>query len=156
MAALCTAAANGYARFRAERAGAAGAVSGAGTTAARCCAWWDGAATPATRIGDRLGEPAAKTRTLLPGLADRGRAGRHSPRPAPRRPRRKTLHPGSRRLPASLGAALDALARTRRWWRGWARRAVAWYTRLERQEARRFEDAPDKDVFQRSELFSRF
>ena len=64
-------------------------------------------------------------------------------------------HPGAERIPASLPAALEALAADA-WLREHLGEAfLTWYLQIKRQEAQRFEQAEDRDDFARREYFSR-
>jgi glutamine synthetase len=114
-----------------------------------------GAGDPATRIENRLGEPAANPYLYLASQIEAGLDGMRRRLPAPAATE-DPYHPGAQRLPASLGAALDALGQDAALVEGLGAQTVAWYTQIKRQEARRFDDATDKDAFQRSEYFSRF
>jgi glutamine synthetase len=154
MAALCTATANGYARFRPNALAPQSVLWGRDNRGAMLRVVGD-AGDPGTRIENRLGEPAANPYLYLASQIEAGldgmRLGLSAP-PATEDP----YHPGAQRLPASLGAALDALGQDTALVAGLSPEVVSWYTRLKRQEAQRFEEAKDRDAFQRREYFTRF
>ena len=83
--------------------------SGAATTAAPCCAWWAQCGDGATRIENRIGEPAANPYLYMASQIHAG-PGRHRTPPARRRPPpTRPTAPPTPELPTSLGEALDAL-----------------------------------------------
>ena len=154
MAALCTATANGYARFRPHALAPQSVLWGRDNRGAMLRVV-GAPGDPGTRIENRLGEPAANPYLYLASQIEAGLDGMRQALAAPPATE-DPYHPGAQRLPASLGAALDALGQDTALVEGLGPEVVAWYTRLKRQEAQRFEDAQDKDAFQRREYFSRF
>ena len=59
------------------------------------------------------------------------------------------------RLPTSLGEALDALAADGALGAAFGHDFIAYFQRIKRSEARRYDEAADKEEFQRREYFSR-
>ncbi len=153
MASFCTSTVNGYARLRPnamapmtvqwghDNRGAMLRVLGRGEDA---------------RIENRLGEPmanpylyiAAQIHAGLDGLA-RG----SMPGPAVESP---YAGEGAPALPASLGAALDALHADGALCEAFGAELIACWTRIKRSEQARFDAAGDKEQWQRREYFSRY
>jgi len=154
MAALCTATANGYARFRPHALAPQSVLWGRDNRGAMLRVV-GAAGDLATRIENRLGEPAANPYLYLASQIEAGLDGMRRALRAPGATE-DPYHPGAQRLPASLGAALDALEHDATLVAGLGPEVVAWYTQLKRQEAERFEAAQDREAFQRREYFSRF
>jgi glutamine synthetase len=153
MAALCTATVNGYARFRPNALAPQSVLWGRDNRGAMLRVV-GAAGDPATRIENRLGEPAANPYLYLASQIEAGLDGLRQRLRAPAATE-DPYHPGAERLPGSLVAALDALEQDAVLVQGLGADVVAWYAQLKRHEAQRFEAASDKLAFQRREYFSR-
>jgi glutamine synthetase len=154
MAALCTPTINGYGRFRPNALAPQAVVWGRDNRGAmlrvlgRC-------GDNATRIENRIGEPcanpylyiAAQVHAALDGIRRGSSAG-----PATDAPYAGT----AALLPTSLGEALDALAADTALVQGLGAPFVDLFLRVKRAELARFDQAADKDEWQRREYLSRF
>ena len=108
----------------------------------------------ATRIENRLGEPAAnpylylaaQIHAGLDGIAQKMRAplGTHDP-----------YSPSAQRLPSNLALALKALAEDEALVQGLGSDFVAYFQRIKQAEVARQQAAADPVEFQRREYFSR-
>ena len=108
----------------------------------------------ATRIENRVGEPAANPYLYMAAQVHAGLDGIERRLRAPR----ATDSPyggDAARLPTSLGEALDALAADGALGAAFGDDFIAYFQRIKRSEARRYDEAADKDEFQRREYFSR-
>ena len=157
MTALCAPTVNGFGRFQPNALAPHAAVWGADNRGAMLRVV-GGAGDPATRIENRLGEPAANpylymaaqvyagldglARGLLPPLAT------ESPYTAASDP--------CRALPTSLPLALEALASNEALNAGLGEDWVRYFTRVKQSECQRHAQAEDKLDFERREYFSRF
>ena len=113
------------------------------------------AGDPATRIENRIGEPAANPYLYIASQIHAGLdsvARQLKAPPASIAP----YDAGNDKLPTSLGEALDSLQADDALVRGLGQEFVGYYTRIKQQELRRFGDAEDKLDWQRREYFSRF
>ena len=113
------------------------------------------AGDPATRIENRIGEPAANPYLYIASQIHAGLDGVARQLKAPP----ASIAPydaGNDKLPTSLGEALDSLQADDALVRGLGQEFVGYYTRIKQQELRRFGDAEDKLDWQRREYFSRF
>ena len=109
----------------------------------------------ATRIENRIGEPAANPYLYIASQIHAGLDGivrQLTAPPASTAP----YEEGNDKLPASLGEALDALQADDALVQGLGREFVGYYARIKQQELRRFGEAEDKLDWQRREYFSRF
>lgn len=109
---------------------------------------------PATRIENRIGEPAANPYLYLASQVHAGLDGierRLRAPPATDAP----YGTEAARLPTSLPDALDALAADPVLVAGFGTAFVDYFQRIKRAEATRHDEAADKDEFQRREYFSR-
>ncbi|MBP8306926.1 MAG: glutamine synthetase [Burkholderiaceae bacterium] len=153
MATLCTPTANGFARFRPNALAPQSVLWGRDNRGALLRVI-GGAGDPATRIENRLGEPAAnpylyfaaQIHAGLDGLA-RGLA----PPLATDAP----YDPDAERLPASLADGLDALRADATLAQAFGAPFIDYYDRAKRSEARRFAQAEDTRDFEQREYFSR-
>ncbi|MEZ5644148.1 MAG: hypothetical protein R3E99_03130 [Burkholderiaceae bacterium] len=153
MAGLCTPTANGFGRFRPNALAPQAAVWGRDNRGAMLRV----VGTPgdtATRIENRLGEPAANpylymASQVVAGLD--GLARRLIPSDASEDP----YDPRHPRIPSTLGAALDALAADPVMMTGMGEAAAAHFLHIKRAEAHRHAEAEDKLEFDRREYFSR-
>jgi len=153
MAVLCTPTINGFGRFRPHALAPQSVLWGHDNRGAmlrvlgRC-------GDAATRIENRIGEPsanpylyiAAQIHAGLDGIA----RGLQAP-PATEAPYAAAATP----LPTSLPEALDALAGDAALTEGFGTPLIDCFIRVKRAEAARFEQAADKDDWQRREYFSR-
>jgi glutamine synthetase len=114
-----------------------------------------GCGDAATRIENRIGEPSANPYLYIAAQIHAGLDGMRRGLSAPA----ATDAPyaaGATQLPTSLGEALDALAQDRVLTEAFGAPLIECFTRVKRAELVRFEQAADKDVWQRREYFSRF
>ena len=153
MAALCTPTANGYARFRPNALAPQSVLWGRDNRGAMLRVVGQ-SGDAGTRIENRLGEPAASPYLYMASQVEAGLDGLRRGLRAPRATE-DPYHPGAERIPASLPAALDALAADDMLREGLGEAFIAWYLQIKRQEAQRFEQAEDRDDFARREYFSR-
>ncbi|MEN9419059.1 MAG: hypothetical protein RI988_2679 [Pseudomonadota bacterium] len=153
LAALCTVTVNGYARFRPNALAPQAVLWGRDNRGAMLRVV-GAAGDAATRIENRLGEPAANPYLYLASQIEAGLDGMRQRLRAPPATE-DPYHPGARHLPMSLASALDALEQDAVLVQGLGADVAAWYAQLKRHEAQRFEAAPDKLAFQRREYFSR-
>lgn len=108
----------------------------------------------ATRIENRTGEPAANPYLYLASQIYAGLDGIARKLKAPL----ATVSPyasNAERLPADLGEALDAFQADAELSKAFGERFVDYYQHIKRQELARYQEAPDKDAFERREYFSR-
>jgi glutamine synthetase len=154
MAALCTPTINGFGRFRAYALAPQSVLWGRDNRGAmlrvlgRC-------GDAATRIENRIGEPSANPYLYIAAQVYAGLDGIEqglSAGPATAAPYAE----GSNRLPTTLGEALDALAADDVLTRGFGAAFIDCFTGIKRAELARYEQADDKDEWQRREYFSRF
>lgn len=109
---------------------------------------------PATRIENRIGEPAANPYLYLASQVHAGLDGIERKLRAP--PATDAPYgTEAARLPTSLPEALDALAADPVLVAGFGTAFVDYFQRIKRAEATRYDEAADKDEFQRREYFSR-
>lgn len=153
MTVFCTPTANGFGRFRPNALAPQSVLWGRDNRGAMLRVI-GGAGDPATRIENRIGEPAANpylyfAAQVHAGLA--GIAGRLQPPPATDAP----YAGGAENLPTSLGEALDALEADPVLGDAFGRDFIAYFTRIKRSEQQRFAAAEDPEEFQRREYFGR-
>ena len=114
-----------------------------------------GAGEPSTRIENRLGEPMANPYLCLAGHVVAGLDGlRRGLQPGPATP--ATTAGNAPRLPATLGAALDALADDGVLTQGLGAQMLHAYLSVKRHELARFAAADDPAAWLAEEYFSRF
>jgi glutamine synthetase len=109
---------------------------------------------PATRIENRLGEPAANPYLYIASQIHAGLDGLEQglePPPATESP----YAPQAVRLPASLAQAVDALEQDTALCRGLGEDWVRYYARIRRAEILRQQQAADPKEWDRREYFSR-
>jgi len=154
MTALCVPTINGLGRFRPHALAPQSVLWGRDNRGAmlrvlgRC-------GDAATRIENRIGEPSANPYLYIASQVHAGLDGIQqalSAGPATDAPYAEA----ATRLPTTLGEALDALAADDVLTRGLGAAFTACFTRIKRAELARFEQAADKDEWQRREYFSRF
>jgi glutamine synthetase len=154
MAALCTPTINGFGRYRPHEMAPQAVLWGHDNRGAmlrvlgRC-------GDAATRIENRIGEPSANPYLYIAAQIHAGLDGVRRGLSAPV----ATDSPyaaGAPQLPTSLGEALNALAQDGVLTDAFGAPLIECFTRVKRAELARFEQAADKDEWQRREYFSRF
>jgi glutamine synthetase len=153
MTALCTPTANGYGRFQANALAPDAVVWGLDNRGAMLRVV-GGAGQAATRIENRLGEPAANPYVYLAAQIHAGLDGlirRLAPPPATESP----YATEATRLPRSLPHALQALAADAVLCQGLGAEWVASFQRAKQLEHLRRSEAPDVREFDRREYFNR-
>ena len=108
----------------------------------------------ATRIENRIGEPAANPYLYIASQIHAGLDGIERGLAAPPATTAPYAESGAR-IPASLGAALAALATDDRLVAAFGAPVVDWLTQIKRSELARYEAADDKDDWQAREYFGR-
>jgi len=154
MAALCTPTINGFARFRPHALAPLSVLWGHDNRGAML-RLLGRSGDAATRIENRIGEPSANPYLYIAAQIHAGLDGIHRGLCAPP----ATEQPyaaGATPLPTSLGEALDALAHDHALVEAFGAPLIEWFTRVKRAELARFEQAADKDDWQRREYFGRF
>jgi glutamine synthetase len=153
MTVFCTPTANGYGRFRPNALAPQSVLWGRDNRGALLRVI-GGCGDEATRIENRLGEPAANPYLYLAAQIHAGLAGLG----------RRLLPPAAtdapyagagEALPASLGEALDALGSDLVLREAFGASFIDYFTRIKRSEQQRCEAAEDPDEFQRREYFGR-
>ncbi|MDO9568797.1 MAG: glutamine synthetase family protein [Hydrogenophaga sp.] len=153
MSALCTPTINGFARFRPNALAPQSVIWGQDNRGAMLRVVGS-AGDPATRIENRLGEPAANPYLYMASQIHAGLDGlaqRLQPPPACETPYAE----GSEKIPTSLGEALAALQSDPGLIDGLGADFVRYFCRIKQQEIDRHAQAEDKADFERREYFSR-
>ncbi|MDZ4293497.1 MAG: glutamine synthetase family protein [Hydrogenophaga sp.] len=153
MSALCTPTINGFARFRPNALAPQSVIWGQDNRGAMLRVV-GGAGDPATRIENRLGEPAANPYLYMASQIHAGLEGlaqRLQPPPACETPYAE----GREKIPTSLGEALAALQSDPALIDGLGADFVRYFCRIKQQEIDRHAQAEDKADFERREYFSR-
>jgi len=153
MSALCTPTINGFARFRPNALAPQSVIWGQDNRGAMLRVV-GGAGDPATRIENRLGEPAANPYLYMASQIHAGLDGlaqRLQPPPACETPYAE----GSEKIPTSLGEALAALQSDPALIDGLGADFVRYFCRIKQQEIDRHAQTEDKADFERREYFSR-
>jgi glutamine synthetase len=153
MAVFCTPTANGFGRFRPNALAPQSVLWGRDNRGAMLRVIGQ-CGDAATRIENRIGEPAANPYLYLASQIHAGLDGierRLAAPPATDAPYADT----ATRLPTSLGEALQALHEDAVLTEAIGPAFVDYFVRLKEAEQLRFEQAGDKDDFQRREYFSR-
>lgn len=153
MASFCTSTVNGYGRFRPNAMAPVSVQWGHDNrgTMLRVLGQGDHA-----RIENRLGEPLANPYLYIAAQIHAGLDGlerRLSPGAAATSPYAAAA---ASPLPASLGEALDALHADERLAAAFGAELVDCWTRIKRSEQARHDAAPDRELWQRREYFSRY
>jgi glutamine synthetase len=154
MAVFCTPTVNGFGRFRPNALAPQSVLWGRDNRGAMLRVVGECADT-ATRIENRIGEPAANPYLYLASQIHAGLDGMTRKLRAPA----ATDAPygdADVRLPTSLGEALEALQGDSTLVQAFGNAFIHYFTRIKRSELSRYELADDKDDFQRREYFSRF
>jgi glutamine synthetase len=153
LACLCTPTANGFGRFRPNALAPKAAVWGRDNRGAMLRVV-GAPGDPATRIENRLGEPAANPYLYIASQIAAGLDGieKAMTPPGASEDPYDPVHP---HIPATLGTALDALQADTVLASGLGQAATAHFLRIKRAEAARHAEAEDKLEFDRREYFSR-
>jgi glutamine synthetase len=154
MTVFCTPTANGFGRFRPNALAPQSVLWGRDNRGAMLRVI--GACNdPATRIENRIGEPAANPYLYFASQVHAGLDGMARKLEAP--PATDAPYAGSaENLPTSLGEALAALRADSTLCEAFGPDFIDYYARLKQSEQQRFDAAEDKDEFQRREYFGRF
>lgn len=160
MAALCTTTVNGYARLAPNALAPHAAVWGQDNRGAMLRVI-GGVGDPATRIENRLGEPAANPYLYMAAQIWAGLDGlaRHLEPPKATESPYATdegVDPSITALPHTLDHALEALAVDEVMVQGLGADWVTMYTLIKQSECKRHAEAADARDFERREYFSRF
>ncbi len=153
MAVFCTPTANGFGRFRPNALAPQSVLWGRDNRGAMLRVI-GACGDEATRIENRIGEPAANPYLYLASQVHAGLDGierRLKAPPATDAP----YSSGAARLPTSLGEALQALQADAVLTAGFGANFVDYFNRVKQSEWQRWQEAEDKDDFQRREYFSR-
>jgi glutamine synthetase len=153
MAVFCTPTANGYGRFRPNALAPQAVLWGRDNRGAMLRVV-GAAGDEATRIENRIGEPAANPYLYFASQVHAGLDGVERQLRAPA----ATDAPyasGGEALPTSLGAALQALHADPVLCAAFGENFVSYFSRIKQSEQQRFEEAQDPNEFQRHEYFSR-
>jgi len=154
MCVFCAPTLNAYARFR-PNAMAPNAVVWGRDNRGAMLRVIGGPGDDATRIENRIGEPAANPYLYLASQIHAGLDGVERGLVAP--PETTAPYaPGSERLPASLAEALAALAADERLVAAFGAPVVEWLATIKRAEIARHEQSQDKGDWDAREYFSRF
>jgi glutamine synthetase len=154
MTVFCTPSVNGFARFRPNALAPQSILWGRDNRGAMLRVIGE-CGDEATRIENRIGEPAANPYLHFASQIHAGLDGIARELKAPR----ATDAPygaDAARLPTTLGEALDALGTDEALITAFGAAFIDYFTRVKRSDALRWEDAQDKDDFQRREYFARF
>ena len=155
MTALCTPTANGFGRFRANALAPQAVLWGKDNRGAMLRVVGDCGNT-ATRIENRLGEPAANPYLYMASQIYAGLDGITCQRLAPPATEAPYAAASSARLPTDLGQALAALQADPLFASQFSKTFIDYFCRVKQSEFDRFTAADDKDDFQRREYFSRY
>jgi glutamine synthetase len=153
MTVFCTPTINGFGRFRPNALAPQAVLWGRDNRGAMLRVIGE-CGDDATRIENRIGEPAANPYLYLASQIHAGLDGIEralAPPPATDAP----YAASAAKLPTSLAEALGALHADGVLRDAFGAAVVDWFTRIKRSELQRFEQATDKDDFQRREYFSR-
>ena len=153
MTVFCTPTVNGFARFRPNALAPQSVLWGRDNRGAMLRVIGE-CGDEATRIENRIGEPAANPYLYLASQVHAGLDGiarQLAAPPATDAPYAST----AAKLPTSLGEALDALRADTVLTTGFGEAFINYFVRVKQSELTRFDLAEDKDEFQRREYFSR-
>ena len=154
MAAFCTPTINGFGRFRPNAMAPQAVIWGRDNRGAMLRVLGS-AGDPATRIENRIGEPAANPYLYMAAQIHAGLDGIE--RGLTAGPATTAPYAGSDALlPTSLGEGLDALNADAELVRAFGPDVVDWFVRVKRAELLRHDQADDKEAWQAREYFSRF
>ena len=161
MAPLCTPTIDGYGRFRPNALAPQSVCWGRDNRGAMlrvCGGAGGGAGDPATRIENRIGEPAANPYLYIAAQVHAGLDGLDrtlDAPPASEAPYDVAYAGASTPLPSSLSEALQALLDDRTLCAGFGQSLVDWFVRIKRHELARYEAAEDRAEWLRREYFGR-
>ncbi|MBG9387216.1 glutamine synthetase family protein [Caenimonas aquaedulcis] len=154
MTVFCTPSVNGFGRFRPNALAPQSVLWGRDNRGAMLRVIGE-CGDGATRIENRIGEPAANPYLYLASQIHAGLDGIAHALEAP--PATDAPYgDASDRLPTSLGEALDALAGDAALAEGFGQSFIGYFTRIKRSDLQRWDSAQDKEDFERREYFSRF
>jgi glutamine synthetase len=154
MTVLCTPTANGFGRFRPNALAPQAVVWGRDNRGAMLRVV-GGAGDGATRIENRIGEPAANPYLYMAAQIHAGLDGlARGLRPPPATEAPYALD--AERIPTHLPDALAALQADDALVGGLGADVVRWFSRVKQSEHQRHAQAEDKADFERREYFSRF
>ena len=158
MTVLCTPTANGFGRFRPNALAPQSILWGRDNRGAMLRVI-GAAGDAATRIENRLGEPAANPYLYMAAQIYAGLDGiahKRVPPLATEAPYADAgIDTGIEPIPATLGDAIAALQADTAMREGFGADFVRYYSRIKTSEQQRFDTAEDKTEFQRREYFSR-
>jgi glutamine synthetase len=158
MTVMCTPTVNGFGRFRPNALAPQSMVWGRDNRGAMLRVVGQ-AGDAATRIENRLGEPAANPYLYMASQIHAGLAGVQAGLSAPLAtdcPYADLAHAGeATRIPNTLDQALSALQHDAALCQGFGPDFVRYYQRIKTAEQQRFDAAEDKVEFQRREYFNR-
>jgi glutamine synthetase len=153
MTVFCTPTANGYGRFRPNALAPQSVLWGRDNRGAMLRVI-GGCGDEATRIENRVGEPAANPYLYLASQIHAGLDGIARQLKAP--PATDAPYSGTGEgLPTSLGDALAALRSDAALCEAFGAAFIDYFTRIKQSEQQRFDAAEDRDDFQRREYFAR-
>jgi glutamine synthetase len=154
MAALCVPTGNGFARFQAHALAPCAAVWGTDNRGAMLRVV-GAAGDSATRIENRLGEPAANPYLYIASQVMAGLDGLTQTLSPPLASTTPYASQASERLPTDLNEALSALQTDAALCSGLGHAWVNYYTRIRQSEHQRRTQSPDPQAFDSREYFSR-
>jgi glutamine synthetase len=150
---LCTTTVNGFGRFKPNALAPQSIVWGLDNRGAMLRVV-GGAGDLATRIENRLGEPAANPYLYMASQILAGLDGIQTSLEPPLATEAPYAESAAR-LPLTLGDALAHLGQDKTLCEGLGSHFVSYYQRIKQSEQNRFDEAEDKVEFQRREYFSR-
>jgi glutamine synthetase len=153
MSAFCTPTVNGYGRYQPNALAPQSAVWGRDNRGAMLRVI-GGSGDAATRIENRIGEPAANPYLYFASQIHAGLDGIEK-KLAPPAATDAPYGASHAKLPVSLGEALDALQQDAVLAAAFGQPFVDYFSRIKRADQLRWEQADDKDEFQRREYFAR-
>jgi glutamine synthetase len=153
-AVFCTPTANGYGRFRPNALAPQSVLWGRDNRGAMLRVIGE-CGDNATRIENRIGESAANPYLYLASQIHAGLDGIER-KLAPPRATDAPYAAENQKLPTSLGEALEALRGDSILGSAFGSAFIDYLVRIKEAECQRFDQAADKDDFQRREYFSRF
>ena len=150
---LCTTTVNGFGRFKPNALAPQSIVWGLDNRGAMLRVV-GGAGDSATRIENRLGEPAANPYLYMASQILAGLDGIHNSSEPPLATEAPYAESAAR-LPVTLGEAIAHLGQDKVMCEGFGPHFVRYYQRIKQSEQNRFDQAEDKIEFQRREYFGR-